>query len=225
MKHSLESKAALFGIALGLSISTLNAAEPWTPSQADLDTAVANAAQQWGINIPVTITLDPAHTCGVYNAARRKNKKDQDGLTNFDDVGAITEHNKTKGITTTTISFAAGDVDDGSEPVRLSDDKVLTQTFVSAPSEKTTHHMRINAACEWSPEFLSQIVLHEYGHIIGIQKHSRNDRSIMYWMVFRPDAAKKYGYQAITEQDRATVPLHEILFSVANTNGRPTARE
>lgn len=209
MKHSLNYKAALFGIALGLSINTLSAAEPWTPSQADLDAAVANASQQWGVDVPVTITLDPASACGVYNAARRKNKKDQDEEPkNLADVAAITDHKKSTGQTTTTITFAAGDIDDGSEPVRISDDRMLSQTFVSAPSEHSQHFIHINASCEWTPEFLQSIVLHEYGHVLGIKKHSKNDHSIMYWMVFRPDAARQYGAQAITALDREAIPVN-----------------
>jgi Matrixin len=216
IKVGMLAASVAAGFLLAQSAFGASAAQPsaqqaqspiWVPSQADLDAAVSRAATAWGVSVPVTISLDPAAACGVYNAARRRNKRDQDEEPHtLADVAAITDHKKQTGTTTTTITFAAGDIDDGSEPVRIDQDQTLSQTFVST-KDAYANYIHINAACEWSPQFLESIVLHEYGHALGIRKHSRDDRDIMYWMVYRPDAAKKYGAQSISAADRAMIPV------------------
>ncbi len=58
----------------------------------------------------------------------------------------------------------------------------------------------INSACDWTPWYLRKIVLHEYGHALGL-KHSTDPHSIMFWLVFSRSAARNYGAQKITAAD------------------------
>jgi hypothetical protein len=60
--------------------------------------------------------------------------------------------------------------------------------------------INIDAACDWNDAYLRKIVMHEYGHALGLQ-HSENRNSIMDWLVFAPSAERLYGSQAITAAD------------------------
>jgi hypothetical protein len=62
-----------------------------------------------------------------------------------------------------------------------------------------TYAIRVNSNCKWSHGWLDKVVAHEYGHVlIGAEYHSKDKRSIMYWIV------KDRG-QLITNEDRARV--------------------
>ncbi len=58
----------------------------------------------------------------------------------------------------------------------------------------------INSACEWTPWYVRQVVLHEYGHALGLD-HSKDPHSIMFWLVFSRAASRNYGAQKITAAD------------------------
>jgi hypothetical protein len=58
----------------------------------------------------------------------------------------------------------------------------------------------LNSACEWTPWYVRQVVLHEYGHAIGLE-HSKDPHSIMFWLVFSRAASHNYGAQKITAAD------------------------
>jgi hypothetical protein len=77
-----------------------------------------------------------------------------------------------------------------------SDDPAIPPIMVNSLSSV----ININAACDWNDAYLRKIVMHEYGHALGLQ-HSGNRNSIMYWLVFAPSAERLYGSQAITAAD------------------------
>jgi predicted Zn-dependent protease len=58
----------------------------------------------------------------------------------------------------------------------------------------------INSACEWTPWYVRKVVLHEYGHALGLE-HSKDPHSVMFWLVFSRAAARNYGAQKITAAD------------------------
>jgi hypothetical protein len=71
----------------------------------------------------------------------------------------------------------------------------------AAPVARTAHSytIRVNSNCRWSRQWLDNVVAHEYGHIlIGPEYHSKDKKSIMYWIV------KDHG-QFVTPDDRARV--------------------
>lgn len=66
--------------------------------------------------------------------------------------------------------------------------------------------IHLNAACDWSDrEWRRRMIEHEYGHALGILRHSTDPHSIMFWVVYQAAAEKKYGHQEITIEDRARI--------------------
>ncbi len=84
-------------------------------------------------------------------------------------------------------------------------DVQTTLTFDDAPAVLThrlTYVIHINSNCPWTPAWLRQVVLHEYGHVLlGGDWHSRNKSSIMFYVV-----EQKPGKQTITPEDRKGIP-------------------
>jgi Matrixin len=61
--------------------------------------------------------------------------------------------------------------------------------------------IHVNSNCKWSQAWLDNVMAHEYGHVlIGAEYHSKDKRSIMYWIV------KDRG-QFVTTEDRAKVQV------------------
>ncbi len=67
-------------------------------------------------------------------------------------------------------------------------------------SEAPAWVIEINSACEWTPWYVRKVVLHEYGHALGLE-HSNDPHSVMFWLVFSRAAARNYGAQKITAAD------------------------
>jgi Matrixin len=195
-------------VAIGFFFAqTAFGAERWYPTQADLDTAIANAAKEWGTSPidTISIRLEKAPACGIVRAEDRESVP-HDGYENDLSRGvAITNYIQYKEVyiqdadegVTSTVTYAGGT----SEVF----DKKSERDEETAPTVSGSWVIRINATCAfWTPYILSRFVLHEYGHTLSL-KHSSNDRDIMYWVVFLPAAEKKFGTQSITPEDRAMV--------------------
>ena len=74
--------------------------------------------------------------------------------------------------------------------------RVENRTGSGAPSWLIS----INSACDWTPWYVRKVILHEYGHALGLE-HSRDPQSVMFWLVFSRAAARNYGAQKITAAD------------------------
>lgn len=74
--------------------------------------------------------------------------------------------------------------------------RIENRTGSAAPSWVIS----INSACDWTPWYVRQVLLHEYGHALGLQ-HSPDPHSVMFWLVFSRAAARNYGAQKITAAD------------------------
>lgn len=79
-------------------------------------------------------------------------------------------------------------------------DTITTLTFDDGAEPSVSHRVlwiiRLNSNCDWSRLNLRKTVIHEIGHIlIGAAYHSKNRRSVMYWVVA--------GNQEILAEDRA----------------------
>lgn len=73
----------------------------------------------------------------------------------------------------------------------------LTQFRSGAtPVVSVAYTIVVNSACDWRALDLGKVVLHEYGHVLGVC-HSKNKHSIMFWTV------DSHARQVIQKEDRA----------------------
>ncbi len=165
-------KRSILITILALAALNLRAA---TPTPAELESALAAARAAWGIDVDASIRLDSSQGCEMLDVTKKHSGKSEPGSPN--ETIALTQTVQTKMITD-------------------SDDPAIPPVVVNSLSSV----ININAACDWNDAYLRKIVMHEYGHALGLQ-HSENRNSIMYWLVFAPSAERLYGSQAITAAD------------------------
>jgi predicted Zn-dependent protease len=165
-------KRSILITILALAALNLRAA---TPTQTQLETALAAARAAWGIDVEASIRLDHSQGCEMLDVTKKRSGKAEPASAN--ETIALTQTVQTKMITD-------------------SDDPAIPPVVVNSLSSV----ININAACDWNDAYLRKIVMHEYGHALGLQ-HSENRNSIMYWLVFAPSAERLYGSQAITAAD------------------------
>jgi hypothetical protein len=168
----LTVKRSILITILTLAALNLRAA---TPTQAELETALAAARTAWGIDVEASIRLDHSQGCEMLDVTKKYAVTQ--GAAASKETVALTQTVQTKMITE-------------------SDDPAVPPIEVNSLSSV----ININAACNWNEPWLRKIVTHEYGHALGVQ-HSENRNSIMYWLVFAPSAERLYGSQAITVAD------------------------
>lgn len=201
-------------VALLTTVMGVRAAEPWKPTQVELEAALANAALDWGASPSerIEIKLETPRTCRLLKIQDGSAVPSApSGVEDMSRMSAITERVRA----TSTDSSLATENESGIEST-VAYDGGTSETFYkngmveeSTPFVPTVSYkwiMRVNGTCNfWTPAYLSKVVTHEYGHSLKLG-HSTDLRSIMYWLVFLPPAVKTFGDQTITPADRAAIP-------------------
>jgi hypothetical protein len=68
-----------------------------------------------------------------------------------------------------------------------------TLTIGGVSTVSRSYVIHVNQNCDWSKTSLLNVILHEYGHVLGLG-HSNDPKSVMFWLV--------KGKQSIRPDDR-----------------------
>ncbi len=156
----------------------LNAAQI---TQADLQGALESAKATWGVDVEVSIAFDTHPvSCELPNLAKNPNAAPPQVAYERDSITSFTP---------------TAESDDDGAPVK-------SETTVSVLRVIT-----VNSSCKWTAPWLKKVVLHEYGHALGLKGHSQDPHDIMNENIYDDKGARLFGDQRITSRDRASLSL------------------
>lgn len=163
----------------GFALSVCLNAAPIT--QADLQAALESAKAAWGVDIEVSIAFEThPGSCDLPNLAKSPD-------------AALPQ-----------VAYERDSITSFTPAVETNDDELPVQP------ETTVSVLRVitvNSSCKWTSSWLKKVVMHEYGHALGLKGHSQDPHDIMNERIYDDKGARVFGDQKITSQDRASLSL------------------